>query len=136
MAELLYFLPYLRSHCTGEWKILPYSGHVLWRCAGCRATFPDCTWVREAATRENWSGAHSNNSGGRPSWIIGTVSGPWILLSSGRRAGYSELQAPMDGLEQESTRAAIVGQPQYPRTCATVRVDARSVSARWALRSG
>ena len=52
----MYFLPHSRPQCTGEWKILAYSGHVLWRCAGCRATFPECTWVREAAARENWSG--------------------------------------------------------------------------------
>ena len=57
VADLLYFLPHLRSHCTGEWRVLPYRGHVLWRCATCRATFPDCTWVREAASRENWLGA-------------------------------------------------------------------------------
>ena len=56
VAELLYFLPHSRPHCTGDWKIIAYSGHVLWNCAGCWATFPDCTSVREAATRENLSG--------------------------------------------------------------------------------
>ena len=56
MPDTLYFLPHLGSRCTGGWQILPYAPLTLWQCPECRATYPDCNWVREAAFREIRSG--------------------------------------------------------------------------------
>ena len=56
MAVAPYFLPHLQSHCTGLWQLRRCAPVTLWQCPACRATYPDSTWVREAAAREIRSG--------------------------------------------------------------------------------
>ena len=52
MAETLYFLPHIHPHCTGLWQLSQSFSFALWQCPICRATYPDCEWVRTAAVRE------------------------------------------------------------------------------------
>ena len=56
MDETPDFLAHLHQHCTGGWQLLRYFAFNLWQCSRCRAVYPDCTWVREAATRETRAG--------------------------------------------------------------------------------